>query len=82
VSAHVSENDVQVVFAAETQRAGYRSHMGRAYVAYCLDLECCTPEGVGWHGPAHVIGYESAPNAAALDDADEHDRLSHAGVTS
>ena len=73
MSAEVWEGTVQIVDRSPdgVTLVGLPSR-GYAYKAYCL--ECVNDVGVGWHGPAHIVGLESFPNAAAIDDADAHDR--------
>jgi hypothetical protein len=71
-TAQVAEGDVQIVFNNE------HVVFGHAYTAYCL--ACDIGHGFGWHGTPHIVGYESAPNAAALDDAWEHDHVNHPEV--
>jgi len=79
MTADVSLNDVVVTYPPEMEAAGYRTHPGRGYTAFCLEPSCSSPEGVGWYGVTHVIGMETAPNAAALDDAWAHDQMHHDG---
>lgn len=54
----------------------------QAYTAVCYDEACAQRNADGkitqsWHGPLHLVGYESAPNMEAILDADEHNREHH-----